>query len=323
MLTIFAMPKAFTGHSAVIQRNAIRSWTLLQPRPEILLLGDDDGTKEAAEEFGATYIPDIARSDYGTPLLDSIFQIAQDAASNPLVCYVNSDIILMSDFMDGVKSVAEREDTFVLSGQRWNLGVTEPIDFQEDWEETLRARISANGGLHDRTGTDYYVFPKGVYYDIPAFAIGRTAWDQWLLYSARGRGITLIDGTPQILDVHQNHDYSHGDGAEMVWNGPESKKNLELAGGLKYLFMIKDRTHQLTPGGPKTVKDLWTLWRFVRTFEVMHSRSPLPAKIAVRSLNTAINTFRKFLMAVGIKRPYKIPSVEINTPDESTSETSQ
>jgi hypothetical protein len=323
MLTIFAMPKAFTGHSAVIQRNAIRSWTLLQPRPEILLLGDDEGTKEASEEFGTTYIPDIARSEYGTPLLDSIFQVAQDAASNPLVCYVNSDIILMSDFMAGVKSVADREDIFVLSGQRWNLGVTEPIDFQEDWEETLRARISANGGLHDRTGTDYYVFPKGVYYDIPAFAIGRTAWDQWLLYSARGRGIPLIDGTPQILDIHQNHDYSHGDGAEMVWNGPESKKNLALAGGKTYLFMIKDRTHQLTPDGPRTVKDLWTLWRFVRTAEVMYPRWPLPAKIAMRGLNAAINMSRGLLMASGIKRPYKIPGMDHNLSDESTSETSR
>ena len=131
MLTIFAIPKAFAGHNGVIQRNAIFSWTLLRPRCEILLLGDDEGTKEAAEEFGATYIPDIARSEYGTPLLDSIFQVAQDAATTPLVSYVNADIILMSDFMAAVNSVSERDGPFVLSGQRWNLDVTEPIDFHE------------------------------------------------------------------------------------------------------------------------------------------------------------------------------------------------
>ena len=39
-LTIFAMPKAFSGHTGMIQNNAIRSWARLDPKPEILLFGD-------------------------------------------------------------------------------------------------------------------------------------------------------------------------------------------------------------------------------------------------------------------------------------------
>ena len=52
MLTLFTIPKAFEGHSGVIQRNAIKSWTLLQPQCEIILMGDDEGTGEAAAEMG-------------------------------------------------------------------------------------------------------------------------------------------------------------------------------------------------------------------------------------------------------------------------------
>lgn len=44
MLTIFSTCKPFLGHSAVIQRNALKSWTLLHPDIEIILFGDDEGT---------------------------------------------------------------------------------------------------------------------------------------------------------------------------------------------------------------------------------------------------------------------------------------
>ena len=52
MLTILSTPKAFTGLFAVIQRNAIESWTKLEPRPEIILFGRDAGTAEICDELG-------------------------------------------------------------------------------------------------------------------------------------------------------------------------------------------------------------------------------------------------------------------------------
>jgi len=44
MLTLFALPKPFRGRNGIIQQNAIRSWTLLEPTPEIILFGDEFGT---------------------------------------------------------------------------------------------------------------------------------------------------------------------------------------------------------------------------------------------------------------------------------------
>ena len=41
MLTIFSCPKPFRGHFGMIQRNAIRSWTLLKPTPDVILIGDE------------------------------------------------------------------------------------------------------------------------------------------------------------------------------------------------------------------------------------------------------------------------------------------
>jgi len=51
LITFFSAPKPFTNpHIAMIQRNAIRSWTLLKD-VEIILLGDEIGLAEFAKEF--------------------------------------------------------------------------------------------------------------------------------------------------------------------------------------------------------------------------------------------------------------------------------
>ena len=41
MITIFSTPKPFRGHIGVIQRNALKSWTLLHPDVEMILFGDE------------------------------------------------------------------------------------------------------------------------------------------------------------------------------------------------------------------------------------------------------------------------------------------
>src|SRR5436309_411668 len=49
MLTLFAAPKPFRGHIGIIQRNAITSWTKLQPRPEIILYGTQECTRREGQ----------------------------------------------------------------------------------------------------------------------------------------------------------------------------------------------------------------------------------------------------------------------------------
>ena len=93
MLTIFSTPKPFKGHIGIIQRNAITSWTLLHPQPEIILFGNDEGTAEAAKDIGVLHVSQIARNEFGTPLLNDFFQQAKQQASHQTLCYVNADIV--------------------------------------------------------------------------------------------------------------------------------------------------------------------------------------------------------------------------------------
>jgi len=252
-LTLFTCPKPFTDpHIRQIQRNAIGSWLQLKPRPEILLLGDEEGTAEVAVEFGVRHIPKLARNEYGTPLVSSIFEQAEIAASHPLLCYVNADIILLNDFMDmeAVNSIAWRQDRFLMVGQRWDVDIKEQLDFSfPHWELDLRQIVAERGVLHAVTGIDYFLFPRNFWGEILPFALGRTAWDNWLIYRARARGAALIDATQAITAVHQNHDYAHVPGGETAaWEGSEAIRNRVLVGGSNRLFLVGDATHRIAAG---------------------------------------------------------------------------
>ena len=281
MLTLFSIPKAFQGHTGIIQRNAIKSWTLMRPRPEIILFGDDEGTAEVAKSFGLRHVAQVARNEYGTPLLNDLFEQAQQAAAHDVLCYVNADVILMSDCFQAVDQVVRWKTCFLLVGQRWDIDIREPLDFFGGWENDLRARLNSQGVLHPSTGMDYFVFPRRMWGDIPPFAIGRTAWDNWLVYRARARRVPVVDATDALTVVHQAHDYSHVPAkAGDVLNGPEARRNLKLAGGWKHVFTLKDATHLLREGRPRVAISLKHLQRRLRTLLTLYSFLELSTIVA-------------------------------------------
>jgi len=106
MLTLFTTAKAFRGHSAIIQRNALQSWKLLHPDVDIILFGDDEGAAAVCAELGVRHDTDIIVNPSGTKRLDSIFNRAQQLARHNLVCYVNCDIVLTQQFTAALKIVS-------------------------------------------------------------------------------------------------------------------------------------------------------------------------------------------------------------------------
>jgi hypothetical protein len=250
MLTIFSIPKAFRGHIGVIQRNAIESWTHLQPRPEIILLGSDEGTAEVARELGLRHLPQVACSDHGTPLLSDLFRQAEAAATSPCMCYVNGDIILLSDFLRAAETVQRKIPKSLLISKRINLDITEKLNFDARWEETIKRRASARGKDEHYSGIDVFVFPKGMYSQIPDFAIGRPWFDHWLIKAVRQQNLPVVDASLVAPLLHQNHDYGHvAGGREQVWRGQEAERNFQLYGGVEHAYTLLDVTHELTPEG--------------------------------------------------------------------------
>jgi hypothetical protein len=46
MLTIFSTAKPFRGHFGLIERNALKSWRLLDSDAEMILFGEEEGAAE-------------------------------------------------------------------------------------------------------------------------------------------------------------------------------------------------------------------------------------------------------------------------------------
>jgi hypothetical protein len=250
-LTLFAIPKHFRGHIATIQRNAITSWTHLTPRPEILLFGDEEGTAEISAELSLRHFPIVARNEFGTPLLDDLFRKAAEQASSPLLGYVNADIILTDDFCVATDCVRAKYEKFMMVGRRWDLDWREPLDFsQPGWadairEQALRANVQRPGNY-----IDYFVYSRGLCGALLPLAIGRFSWDNFLLWRARSEGAELVDVSPAVVAIHQNHDYSHHPkGPNEVREGPERKRNRETVGAWWHLYTIEDATQIMDAGG--------------------------------------------------------------------------
>lgn len=287
-LTLFTCPKPFTDpHIRQIQRNAIASWLQLKPRPEILLLGDEDGVAEVAVEFGVRHIPELVRNEYGTPLLRSIFDQAGSAASCRLLCYVNADIILLNDFMEAFSSVTLRKNCFLMVGQRLDLDITETLDYSSPhWERDLRQAVAERGVLHAVTGMDYFLFHGHFWGKIPSFALGRSAWDNWLLYRARQRGAAVIDATEVITAVHQSHDYAHiPDGNSALWEVPEVIFNRKLVG--EKVFTLLDANWLLTSHGLVRARTASHRRRAKESWPILHPGLYMPIRLIKKAFSIA------------------------------------
>jgi hypothetical protein len=277
MITIFSCPKPFRGHINTIQRNAIKSWTLLKPKPEIILMGSEEGTAQISMEFGIAHVAEVEQNEFGTPLVNDLFTKAENAAINPLMCYVNADIILMSDFLPAVQMAYQAKPGSLIVGRRWDLNISKPLDFSINWEQELLKLLARKGNLHAETGIDFFVFAKGLWDKIPPFALGRTMWDNWLIYSVRSKKIPVTDVSKVTTVIHQDHDYTHYPGGEeALWLGEEARKNIELGGGYGHAYDLRDTTHKLTKKGLKRKLLTPLLSSIVRAMDRYFPQAGLP-----------------------------------------------
>ena len=241
LITIFSAPKPFNdAHINLIQRNAIHSWKALGKDVEIALIGSEEGMKAVAQELETAHIPVVRTNHEGTPLVSSIFELGRSLNQSPLLAYVNTDVVLLSDFLTAVRLIFEKATNFLIVGQRWDMDVWEQIQMTSGWETCFRKDLQVSGRLHPPTGSDYFIFPRECFQEIPDFAVGRAGWDNWMIYKGRREGWKVVDATSAITAIHQDHDYSHLPEGKPHYRLPESDENVRLAGGKRTVFHLED-----------------------------------------------------------------------------------
>lgn len=282
--SFFTIPKPFIGHIGRIQRNAIRSWIASDIDCEVLVYGDEIGSAEVAESLGVRHIPVVTVNEFGTPLLGGVFESAGKESAANLLCYLNADIVLLPDFFEAVARM--KSSRFLGIGQRWDLDIDVSIDFSDpSWAAWLWQLVQSKGRIHPPGGSDFFLYPRGLFPGLPPFAVGRPGWDNWLIYHARSRGLPVVDMTPVATVIHQNHDYAHvraSASGGLDYDGEEAEQNRALMDGPERVFVLHDATRVLTPRGLVPAVFRPYLERRWATLPVLHPRSAPLAKLAIR-----------------------------------------
>ena len=285
-VTIFTLPKPFTGDARRIQRNAIGSWAILGQDVEVILIGDESGIAEAANELAVEHLPDVARNTLGTPLINSAFASAASHARSELMVYCNADVIIDRSFIDAVKTVGNHPtvgDSFLAIGRRTDVDVDGLIDWSKT--DTLRELFSdlrQRGEHASILCKEYFAFRRSDFAKIPAFSVGRGNWDNWMVASAKQRRIPVVNISRSASVFHQKHDYRHLQRATLsnsetfkgrlhcYVSGDEAQENQRLAGG-KHLIAGSTSTWRLTKSGVVKNRlsflhlEFWMdFWRFAK-----------------------------------------------------------
>lgn len=287
MLTIFTSPKPFTNSFiSMIQRNAIQSWMALQPKCNIILFGNEPGIADVAAEYNLRYVSDVEYKN-GKPLVRALFRKAEELSDSDVFAYINSDIILLSDFLKAISKVQNelKENAFLIVGRRCNLEVKEPIDFMSpSWETRLCDKMDKSGVMAGPGAIDCFIFTRGLWPDIPLLTIGRVGFDNWLIYEARRLGVKVINATHTINIIHQHHVLSVTNEPspkiidktafdEWFWKrrkSPEAIEQIRLAGGNKCIFTIDDANWVLEPEGLRERKQNKSFFfNFTKIFRVL------------------------------------------------------
>ena len=208
MITIFTTPKNFKDIFNKIQYNALSSWRAISPDIEIIIFGDSKGSKAAAAKINAKYIPEVRCSPRGVPFLSDLFYKAEKIAKFSILVYNNADIILPKNFLSVVQNAAKEFTKLLMVGYRWDMDVKNIINFQDPIENELFWERSKKESIkHGCTGSDYLVFRKNSFRNIPDLVIGRPGYDNWLIWKARRSFIPVIDISNEVMVIHQNHNY--------------------------------------------------------------------------------------------------------------------
>jgi glycosyltransferase involved in cell wall biosynthesis len=244
MISFAVVPKPFNEQFARLQINSILSIVNLPEENEVFLLGSEEGIEEFAKANSLTHLKDIDYDEFHTPLINSVFMQVMKFASNDIICYINADIIVVPDLINTVKRCSEQFKEFLLVSKRWNIDFKEEISFSKGWEQPFLKKIKAEGKLFAPQAIDIFVFTKNIYDCIPAFAIGRSYWDNWLIYEARRKGVPVIDLTDSVTITHQNHDYAGFATLAEIRRSVQGRRNFFYAGDhFLTIATIRDSTH--------------------------------------------------------------------------------
>lgn len=304
MISILFSPKPFVGNDAANQRNALASWRREVPDAELICYGDAEGVADACRDFGAVLVKEIPFTQSGAPRFDWIVHHAALHAKCDLQMFINADIFLMPGFCAALARIPFPQ--FLAVSDRLNVpqGLLSESPLANARSTLLDLIESGEAEMNGGTGSDFFIFRRGMWNGLPPVAAGRAGYDNVLMWHCLKNRHPLIDVTNAILPLHPKHNYNHvAGGKQTVYGGPDVELNMRSMHGLTSPFLC-DATHLLLPddvvcnhrfhGFPHR----WLAWTHAR-----HPRNYL-MRFFARSIHFSVTR-------LGIARPKKWNCIRI------------
>ena len=235
-ITYITVPRSFINED---QRNkyelVISSWLSSSPKSKVILYAPEDEIdttgklqKDLIELFGENrvFYKGYIKSDQdGVPYVDDWFRRGIDDATTKYVCFINTDILLSSQWLRRVKQVYKvfkETDPLVLINQRIDFDLhtnTKHLKYNASnfLEEIDNIVENSPKEEHPPTGMDTFTFKKDPLPfnvdTIPPFIVGRYNWDNWMVGYLNTIAKTVsFNIDPPIYHInHIRHDFDTSD----------------------------------------------------------------------------------------------------------------
>lgn len=223
MTTLFSTCKPFkTKRLIQIQNDAIKTWLRLEPKPDIIIFGKDDGVAECCDEHGIDNCINVEYNEYGIPLLSSMFERVEKISKDDVFLLVSSDIVLSQKTMTALEILKKNMKEFCGVCRKTEHKGPNPIDFSDDkWFTKIVMDQTNHYSLI--TSGDFFMYTRGMFKDMPKFSVGRCWCDSWLFHAAMEKN-ALVDLSEYMEIFHLKHDYSH------LYKSNEFETNKALCG---------------------------------------------------------------------------------------------
>ena len=250
-LIIFTTCKPFIGDDLWRQEQAIKSWTLLKGiEKKIIIIGNDEGTREICEKYNLIHEPDIRTLD-GVPYLYDMFLIANKyAVDQDVMLWTNSDMIYFQDMINTIYSFKiqkPHEKNYLLIGGRidwYNPTILESLDKHYFLNNINLNNKFIDGNIrftesnkfeccnHPLCGIDYVIHSKTTFLNNidPNLVIAGTRHDMIMVGVGINKKYFTCDITSTCLVIHQNHGYNYKNINKLKNN------NMKCSGIQKYIY---------------------------------------------------------------------------------------
>ncbi|CAN8075050.1 unnamed protein product [Agarophyton chilense] len=214
-LHFFTSPKPFVGTDNDAQIRAIKSWTQLNPRPRITLLGDGAGYARVCAKYRLHHERNIDHSFLQVPMLNSMLHVI-NSSSAEIVVFLNADILLFDDFLYAVRKLqTDFAPGWLGIAARWDVFST-PYRPNSLLRRSMRQqavkKARSEGTLHTYGGIDLWVWDTSpgplLKATVPKFIFGRGRYDNWLTHQSIIEGWrSVVDLSEAVTLVHVTHNY--------------------------------------------------------------------------------------------------------------------